>query len=244
MTAPIEGVATVSLDWPERRNALGPPEADELADRLRAADDADCRCVVLRGEGPTFSAGGDLRAVLALVEQGEAVLRDHLYRSFQGLFATLRGVTVPVVAALEGPAIGLGLDLALACDLRYVAPGAWVRQGWSSLGLIPATGGFFDVRTVAGPQAAWRLLAAGSEKIDAETLATWGLAEVADDPEEAALRAAGNLASNPRDRLVATKALVRERDLDVHLDLALDHQVRFLLDDRFRETAERLLGGA
>lgn len=237
-----DGVLRVSLDWPDQRNALGPEEADELVFRLRDADSPGCRAVVLGAEGRVFSAGGDLRAVVGLVEEGEDALRDRLYRSFQGLFRELRAVPVPVVAAVTGPAVGLGLDLALACDLRFVGPDVWVRQGWSSLGLVPATGGFLDARSLGGPQAPWRLLAAGEAKIEAAQLERWGLAEIDPDPAAAALAAARTFAAQPRDRIVAMKRLIGEADPERHLAAALDAQVGFLLDPHFKESADRILG--
>lgn len=238
---PEGGVLEVVLDWPETRNALGPEEADELRARLGDAASEAVRCVVLRSEGRAFCAGGNLKAIASLVEQGEAALRERLYGSFQGLFRALADLPVPVVAAVSAPAIGLGLDLALACDMRYFGPRVWARQGWSSLGLIPATGGLFHVRALAGSEIAWRLLAAGERRVDAAELAAWGLGEVVSDADAEARRAAHALAAQPRDRLVASKSLIREMDRDAHLRAALDHQVGFLLDPVFREKAKRAL---
>lgn len=238
---PTDGVFEVLLDWPETRNALGPDEADELRARLEAGASDDVRCVVVGSEGPAFCSGGNLKAIASLVEQGETALRDRLYGSFQGLFRTLSDLPVPVVAAVSGPAVGLGLDLALACDVRYFGPRVWARQGWSSLGLIPATGGLFHVRSLAGSEIAWRLLAAGDRRIEASELAAWGLGEAVADADAEALRAAHALAAQPRDRLVASKSLIRETDREAHLRAALDHQVSFLLDPMFRERAKRAL---
>ena len=237
-----EGVVDVVLDWPETRNAVGPDEADQLGAALAEAASGDARCVVVRSEGRAFCAGGNLRSVLALVEVGEEALRERLYASFQGLFRALHEVPVPVLAAVSGPAIGLGLDLVLACDMRYFGLGAWVRQGWSSLGLIPATGGLAYARRVGGPDAAWHLLSAGDRRIQPSELAAWGVGSSVPDADAEARRAACALAAAPRDRIVATKALVREVDQAAHLRAALDHQVTFLLDPSFREAARRALG--
>ncbi|MEX2558222.1 MAG: enoyl-CoA hydratase/isomerase family protein [Actinomycetota bacterium] len=236
-----DGILEVVIDWPAVRNALGPAEASELTARLAVAESEDCRCVVLRADGPVFCAGGNLRAVIALVGEGDDALRRGLYGAFQGLFRTLVLLPVPVIAAVAGPAIGLGLDLALACDVSFFRPGITVRQGWSSLNLIPATGGLYYACGRGGVQAAWKLLCAGGREIMTDEIVSWGLGQLAPDPDEAARQAARVLAQQPRDRLVASKRLIREGDLAAHLAAALEYQIGFLEDPHFHDAAARAL---
>ena len=137
-----DGVLVVVLSWPRSVTCGIPADADSLIVRLSEAEDEACRCVVLSAEGTAFCAGGNLREVWRLVQMGEDAVRARIYGSFQGLVRRLRSLPVPVIAAVDGPAVGLGFDLALACDLRLFGADAWVQQGWATVGLIPATGGF------------------------------------------------------------------------------------------------------
>src|SRR5439155_6126032 len=133
--------AVVTMSWPEQRNALGPEEATQVADALRqAASDTGVAGVVLTGEG-AFCAGGNLKAASTRVEMPPEERRTLVYGAFQGLIGALVSLPVPTVAAVDGPAVGMGLDLALACDSRFIGPEGWVSQGWGRMSLVPATGG-------------------------------------------------------------------------------------------------------
>ncbi len=180
----MTGFSEVVLSWPERRNALGPAEANVLREALtRAADDQFCRVIVLHAEGKVFCAGGDLRAVLDMVDQGEQALRAGLYDAFQGLLRTVRTSPVPIIAAVDGPAIGLGLDLALACQARVLGSKAWVSQGWAQLGLISAPGGIWDQSRLASALT-WRLASSG--RLSAAELAPLTGDELCEAPLERA----------------------------------------------------------
>ncbi|HTU06902.1 MAG TPA: enoyl-CoA hydratase/isomerase family protein, partial [Trebonia sp.] len=133
--------ALVVLDWPEKRNALGPDEANEVAAALRAAaGQPDVRGIVLTGNG-AFCAGGDLGGMVARADMPPEERRALVYSAYQGLIRTLIELPVPTVAAVDGPAVGMGFDIALACDSRFIGPDGWCRQGWARIGLIPGTGG-------------------------------------------------------------------------------------------------------
>ena len=170
-----DGVLEVVLSWPEVRNALGPADADSLIVRLSEAEDEACRCVVLSAEGTAFCAGGNLREVWRLVQMGEDAVRARIYGSFQGLVRRLRSLPVPVIAAVDGPAVGLGFDLALACDLRLFGADAWVQQGWATVGLIPATGGFRFLSEIGGRDLCWEMLAERDRRLAPDELAARGL---------------------------------------------------------------------
>ena len=130
VTVDFEGsVATVTLRWPEQRNALGPDEAREVTAALGSAVEQGAQVVVLTGEG-AFCAGGNLRGMVARAEMPPEERRRLVYSAYQGLLRALVDLPVPTLAALDGPAVGMGFDIALACDARLVGPGGWVRQGW------------------------------------------------------------------------------------------------------------------
>lgn len=240
MTATATGVATVRLTWPESRNALGPEEAAELTRRLySAAADPSTRAIVLAADGPAFCAGGHLPSILAITAGGDQAVRDVLYRNFQGLVRTIRHLPVPVVAAVDGPAVGLGCDLALACALRVVGPSGSLRYGWAGLGLVPAPGGLHMLKSLVGEHRAWEFIA--GDRFDGPLLQQWGLAVAAPDAGAAALRLASALAVLPAEAVQAAKSLLAEDDFEAHLAQALDHQTGFLTSDLFRERAQAAL---
>ena len=141
---PSDGVALVTMDDPERRNAMTEQMGRDLATALgELGDDPALRCVVLTGTPPAFSAGGDLAM---LEDLGRRAREDGFdatatMRAFYDRFLAVRDVPVPVVAAINGHAVGAGLCVALACDLRIVAADARVGLNFARIGLHPGMGG-------------------------------------------------------------------------------------------------------
>jgi len=184
----MEGrAAVVTIRRPDVRNALGPREARLLGEVItEAAGHPDALGIVLTGEG-AFSAGGDLPAIVEATRGRDAAgVSEFVYRDFQSMVRSLRGCPLPTVAAVDGAAIGLGLDLALWCDARFLGPRAKLAQGWASLGLIPGTGGAHVLQRLL-PGALWHLL--GQRPMGADDAATMGFGVRVDD----ALRAAVDL---------------------------------------------------
>jgi enoyl-CoA hydratase/carnithine racemase len=135
-------VAEIVLDWPEVRNALGPAEGAELRVALtRAACDPKVGAIVLSANGSAFCSGGKLPEIVELARGGPEAVRTAVYGEFQGVFRALQSSPVPVIAAVDGPAIGFGCDLALAANISFIGCAGWLAQGWMRAGLIPATGG-------------------------------------------------------------------------------------------------------
>jgi enoyl-CoA hydratase len=153
-----DGVVVLILDDPDRRNAM----TEEMGDALTAAtaeltDDTDVRVVVLTGAPPAFSAGGDLAMLeeLARRTRDEGFDATETMRAFYRRFLTVRDLPVPVIAAINGHAVGAGLCVALACDLRIVAEDAKVGLNFARLGLHPGMGGSWLLpRTVDQQRAA------------------------------------------------------------------------------------------
>ena len=232
--------AVVTLDWPEKRNAMGPDEANELSAALTAvADDGDVKVIVITGNG-AFCAGGDTKGMVSRADMSPEERRKLVYSAYQGMIRTLIGLPVPTIAAVDGPAVGMGFDIALACDWRIFGPDGWARQGWGGIGLIPGTGGELLLRLRA-PSALWPMLAT-QQKVDATAAAQWGLGGGADagTAREAAVDMATSLAKNSRVTLAAYVDLHRaslRAQLDEHLALCLANQVRLLADPEFRNRA-------
>ena len=117
-----EHVRVLTLDRPDRRNALSTDlQADLVEELLRVVEDG-VRAVVLTGTGPAFCAGFDLKEIRAADERGER-FRPPMNRAGRAVFEVVTETPGPVIAALNGPAVAGGFELALACDLRVAAPG-------------------------------------------------------------------------------------------------------------------------
>jgi enoyl-CoA hydratase len=174
IVAERRGHATlITIRRPQVRNALAPRDARALAEAVEAAGaDPQTLGVVVAGDG-AFCAGGDLPAIMKMVDGAtpkEVAVR--IYADFQRMARALRDCPVPTVAAVDGAAIGLGLDLALWCDTRYLGEGAKLGQGWAALGLVPGTGGAALLERVAPGRLAQLL---GARPLAASAAADLGL---------------------------------------------------------------------
>ncbi|MGH3989326.1 MAG: enoyl-CoA hydratase [Pseudonocardiaceae bacterium] len=212
------GVAVLTLSDPARRNALTLDLSDRLARAVGECDrDESVHAIVITGAPPAFCAGGDLDALVAAGKSGSAADLHRIYRGF----LAVANAAVPTIAAVNGPAVGAGLNLALACDLRLVGPGASFDARFLQLGIHPGGGMTWLVHRAAGPQTAAAMALFG-EPLDAREAVRTGLAyrlvDVDDEPRspaahEAVVTAAVDLARRaaaaPRDLVVATKAALR-----------------------------------
>jgi enoyl-CoA hydratase len=194
-----DGVATLTLDAPERRNALSVEMARELADAARAAEsDAAVGAVVVTG-GAHFCAGA-VRSVLA--DTGRDPVQDEAYRNLETVYAaftTVGSIGVPTVAAVRGAAVGAGLNLALATDLRVVSRTARLLPGFAQIGIHPGGGHFTLLNRVAGRETAAALGLFG-EEVDGERAVALGLAWAAYDDGDVLDRAhalAARVAADP-----------------------------------------------
>jgi enoyl-CoA hydratase/carnithine racemase len=248
MTLLIErdhAVARIVLASPERRNALGPDEAAELAQAVRGVGDA--RALLVCAQGPTFCAGGDLAAIAALAADGPQAVHDAIYAHFQGVARALRASPAITFAVVDGGAVGLGADLALLCDVVLVGPHGWIDQGWARLGLIPGTGGLWLTRASGGSALAWDLVTSAGTRLGPTELAAKGLAIAATPSAEAEGRArAERVAALPPETIAAYKDLLsRPREsYEEHLERCAHHQARLLTTPRFAALASRVLGRA
>lgn len=184
--------AVVTLRWPERRNALGPTQASEVAEAIaRAGSLPDVSAVVLTGEG-SFCAGGDLPSILDAIEgAAPADVQQIVYGRFQQIARALRDNPLPTIAAVDGAAIGLGLDLTLWCDRRYAAKEAKFGQGWARMGLVPGTGGAALLEGLS-PGLLWELLGTSGE-LSVERAEAAGIVTLCENPLEDAIEYAAKL---------------------------------------------------
>jgi enoyl-CoA hydratase len=228
------GVATVTLDAPARRNALTVEMGDELIAALDAAEaDPDVRAVVVTGAAPAFCAGADLSHLGTSQREG-------LKRIYEG-FLRVAGSPLPTVAAVNGPAVGAGANLALACDVILAGRSARFDTRFLRLGLHPGGGHTWMLRRRVGPQAAMALVVFG-EVVDGAEAARIGLAWrcVADDGLlDAARTLAATAAAAPRELVLRMKATLAEMaSIDDHataVERELDDQVWSLNQPAFQE---------
>ena len=183
-------VATLVLNDPERRNAMSEAMGDAFAARTcELAVDPTLRALILTGAGAAFSAGGDLGMIQARADQGAAGGREarranrDAMRSFYRLFLSVRDLPCPTIAALNGSAIGAGLCVALACDLRIASARARLGLNFTALGLHPGMGATWTLPRLVGPARAAELLYS-ARLVSGEEAAAIGLVNRAVAPEE------------------------------------------------------------
>jgi enoyl-CoA hydratase len=187
VTTPAEGVRLVTLTDPERRNAMDAVMGAELiASTAALRDDPDARVVVVTGEGKAFCAGADLPALFGDAERPVTQTHDELQQYYRAFFSVLE-LPLPTIAAVNGPAVGAGLNLAMACDIRIAGPRAAFGATFSKIGLHPGGGcTWFLVRALGQSRALQTMLL--GDPLDAEKAVAWGLAEGVEDDPVAALR--------------------------------------------------------
>lgn len=228
-----DSILTVRMDSPETRNALSEPaQMQEFVDLCAAVKaDRSVKVVVLTGNGPAFCAGGnvkDMRERGGIFAGSPYELRESYRNGIQRIPLALYDLDVPVVAAINGPAIGAGLDLACMCDVRISADTAKFAESFVKLGIVPGDGGAWLLPRIVGmPKAS--LMALTGDTIDAAKALEWGLVtEVVPAVEllSAALDVARRMAANPSHGLRLTKRLLREGQ-HMRLDSLLELSAAF-----------------
>ncbi|MBP2339455.1 enoyl-CoA hydratase [Saccharothrix coeruleofusca] len=199
-------VAVITVHDPDRRNALTPDLSDRLADAVRACErDEEVNAVVVTGAPPAFCAGADLTALGEAREEG-------LRRIYAG-FLAVADCSLPTIAAVGGAAVGAGLNLALACDVRLAGPRARFDARFLQLGIHPGGGMTWMLQRLVGPQTAAAMTLLG-QALDADAAVRRGLAwERVDGGHDelvaAAVALARAAAEAPRELLRTSKGTMR-----------------------------------
>jgi enoyl-CoA hydratase/carnithine racemase len=248
----VEGpLLHVTLNRPEKRNALTPQMLEDIAAAVRSADDhADVRAVIVSAAGPIFSAGIDLAALLeppAGAESAHVGRRvRRLAERLQHALNVIEATEVPVIGALQGQVLGLGLELALAFDLRVAATDLMLSIPESRLGLVADVGGTTRLARTVGPSRAKDLLLT-ARAIDANEALQWGLVNrVAPPPEllSAAVTLGKEIARNAPLAVGMAKLIVDQGDgLDKHTQMAIERwaQSQLLGTEDVREAVTAFL---
>ena len=225
-------IVILTMNQPERRNPLtgNNAVAEFLAAIDRIHDDRRVRCVIITGNGPSFSAGGDIRDMkrLSTPAVSEIDIRHEYRRGIQRLTLALFNLEVPVIAAVNGHAIGAGLDLACMCDIRIASEKAKFAESFVRLGIIPGDGGAWLLPRVVGMSRAAELSFTG-DTIDAQQALAWNLVSRVvphDELMATARELAGRIAQHASHVLRLTKRLMREA-IHARLDTVLELSATF-----------------
>lgn len=226
-----DGVGTILLNRPHRKNAFTPEMIEQWAGILREArTDPDVRVIVLTGAGDAFCSGVDLSSQSDNSNKRPTPLerKQHLTDEIHQIPLALEDLDKPVIAAINGVAVGAGLGMALMCDMRIIARSARLSEGYIRVGLVPGDGDCYYLPRLVGPAKALELLLTG-DFIDAEEAGRLGIAnQVVDDADfPGAVRTlARKLADAPPVAVRAIKRAVYQSarsDLRTSLDLISSH---------------------
>ena len=210
-------VAIWTLNRPESRNAFSKPEdmfeIEDACEEVRA--DPSVRVVVLTGAGASFCAGGDIKAMrdrTGIFEGSPYRLRNRYRDGIQRIPMALYELETPVIAAVNGHAIGAGLDFACMCDIRIASETATFAESFVKLGIVPGGGGAWLLPRIVGMPRASHMALTG-DALNAQTALDWTLVTQLTAPEDlmtTAIALAHRVASSPGHALRLTKRLLRE----------------------------------
>ncbi|NOY70091.1 MAG: crotonase/enoyl-CoA hydratase family protein [Deltaproteobacteria bacterium] len=229
-----EGIATLVLNSPETRNAI---TGREMIDGIiRACDtvneDMDIRVMIITGADPAFSSGGNIKDMAAkkgMFSGGSMQLMENYRNNVQRIPLAVHNVSVPTIAAVNGPAIGAGCDLACMCDMRIASEKARFGETFLAVGLIPGDGGAYFLPRIIGMARACELTFT-ARVIDAAKALEYGLVNSVTPHEslmDAAYELAREIASKPGPALRMAKRLLyagRESSLETLLEQSAAYQ--------------------
>lgn len=215
-----EGILTLTLNQPEARNPISSaPAIEALCGAIEQADrDIGCRVVIITGAGSAFSTGGDIATMRVgggLNDSSPSVTRRNYRNGIQRLPRLFESIEVPVIAAVNGPAIGAGCDLACMCDIRIASEKAKFAESFVKMGIVPGDGGAWLLPRVVGWSKASEMAFTG-ELLDAAAALASGLVSKvvpADALMDEARALAAKIAANPPHAVRMTKRLIRESRL-------------------------------
>ncbi|MEO5699390.1 MAG: crotonase/enoyl-CoA hydratase family protein [Casimicrobiaceae bacterium] len=211
-------IALLTLARPNARNALDDAMSGAIVDAAAAINaDPTIACVIVTGSGPSFCAGGNVKDMLAgrgMFGGSAAEMRENYRRGIQRVPLAVFGIDVPTIAAVNGPAIGAGCDLALMCDMRIAAREAVFAESFVRLGLVAGDGGAWLLPRIVGTARAYEMTLTG-DAVDAEQALRWGLVSAVHPGErllEEALALAGRIVRHPPHALKLNKRLLRDSE--------------------------------
>lgn len=224
-----DGVATITLNRPERLNAFTSAMIDAWVDALEDARSNEAvQVVVVTGAGRAFCSGGDVGGMAERPSDIRGLDHKQWLERVHRVPLALSTLDKPVIAAMNGVAVGAGLDMALMCDLRFAAAGTRFSEGYVKVGLIPGDGGTYFLPRLVGTARALELLWTGDflTAEDAERIGLVNRVVPAEELLPVTYELAARLASGPSVAIRMIKRLVYQgqtMDLRAHLDLVSSH---------------------
>jgi len=220
-------IATLTLNQPELRNPISDIEIVEEFEAILAQlnEDPNVRCLIITGAGSAFSSGGNIKDMLNKqgMFKGDAnTIRENYAKVIQRIPKALYQFDLPTIAAINGPAVGAGCDLAMYCDMRIASTQASFAESFIKVGLIPGDGGAWILPKIAGFGRAAEMAFTG-DSISAQQAYDWGMLNEITEPDalmEAANALAQRIVCNPPQALKGTKQLLRASN-QLHLDQVL-----------------------
>jgi enoyl-CoA hydratase/carnithine racemase len=226
-------VVVLALNRPDTRNMISGELTDALVDACQKINaDISIKCAILTANGRVFCAGGNLKAMHNREHHfagNPAQMRRYYDLGVQRLARSFMAIDVPVVAAINGPAIGAGLDLTLLCDVRIASETALFAESFIKLGLVSAAGGSWLLQRLVGPAVAAELTLTGDD-FDAQRALQLGIVSQVVAPEQLLPRAreiAARIARHPTHAIRMNKRLLRDSltgSLEASLSLAASFQ--------------------
>ena len=236
-TEVVNGVLTLTLNRPEKKNALTRAMYQALAAGINGAEhDRNVRCVLLQAEGDTFTAGNDM-ADFAAINRGEPPTHEGPTDN-NPLIEALARTRTPLVAAVNGRAVGIGTTMLLHCDLVFVAEDALLTTPFVNLALVPEAASTLLLPARIGHARAFAMFVL-NEAVNASTAVAWGIANASVPGPELRARAraaAEAIAAKPASAVVLTKALMRDPEgLAAHMEIERAHFSRQLKSAEAKE---------
>jgi 2-(1,2-epoxy-1,2-dihydrophenyl)acetyl-CoA isomerase len=230
-----DSITTVTLNRPEKLNAFSGTMREELLDALRAAaENSDCRVVILTGAGRAFCAGGDIESMRGLQRERNTDAMRKLLDAGRDVVLQIAGMEKPVIASVNGVAAGAGCNLALACDYRIASDQAKFAESFVKIGLHPDWGGTFLLPRIVGRSRALEMMTTGRLVEAAEAL-RMGLVDRVVAAGELAKETnvlAQTIAAAPPIAVAGIKHALREsdrNDLRGQLEIETENQLRAFL---------------
>ena len=245
------GIVTLTLNDPETRNAISDlPMVEALIAAVEEADrNPAARVVILTGAGSTFSSGGNIKKMGengGLNDALPAQTRQNYRRGIQRIPLAFEALEIPVIAAVNGPAIGAGCDLTLMCDLRIAGQSAKFAESFVKLGIVPGDGGAWLLPRVVGFSKACEMALTGDLLGANEALKIGLVSQIVPDDElmVSARTLALRIAANPTHAVRMTKRLLRQagqQRLDTILEMSAALQAIGHATDDHREAVAAML---
>ena len=243
-------ICLITLNREDTRNALSPDIIDELVKILEDVDNnEDISCAIITGAGKSFSSGGNLHEINDMTEDNKMSLRDieNWYRNgIQKIPTTFNKIDVPIIAAVNGHAIGAGNDLCTMCDIRIASEDAKFSESFLRIGIIPGDGGSWFLPKIIGLSRATEMILT-CDVLDAKKALDWGLVSQVvpkDKLLDTAFQLADKIVQNPPQSIRRAKRLLRltqNTNLSTALEMAASQQTLLQMTNDHKEAIQALI---